>query len=146
MVSNQLIVICKELVWHRITQSGVITPPLSVKVMNILYQPQEMIQTVKDGAHIVAVCVCVLVCIVHVCFSRVLFNMWTLEPVLVCTSDRWTCLPFWGRSVPWQHHWSHRHATGVAVRAYMSLGLCEHGMGLMAKGEKDKRSDAKRQQ
>lgn len=69
MDSNQLIVIYKGLVWHRITQSGVITPPLSVKVMNILYQPQEMIQTVLCGAYVVCVLVCISACLVLVCAS-----------------------------------------------------------------------------
>lgn len=78
MDSNQLIVICKGLGWHRITQSGVITPPLSVKVMNVLYQPQEMIQTALYGAYIVHVCVpvCISACNVHVyMFFAVLFNI-----------------------------------------------------------------------
>lgn len=95
MGSNQLIVIYKGLVWHRITQSGVITPPLCVKVMNILYQPQEMIQTAICGAYIVSVCACMcayvyssMYCTCGVFQGAAQFMWWTLEPTLVCSADK----------------------------------------------------------
>lgn len=72
MDSNQVIVICKGLAWHRIAQSGVITPPLSVKVMNVVYQPQEMIQTASCGTclcvfqHVLSMCDFLQCCLVYV--------------------------------------------------------------------------------